>query len=193
MQNASSNGTTSLPRPSYNRILLADAQRAVLIDHCLRKLRGEYLDGEAKEKKAYGLLAGTVKDTILTVSQCLPLHKNARAHGPFRKIMDAAMDDFAVPSETPLDQRGWVADPAELMGAIRRFHAGGLQLVGTYHMHRVGWPHDPLRDTPTALDTRLATGSGLVMLIISVVRPDAPIIRAFYDGISELEIPIHCN
>lgn len=183
-------GTMPLSLPSYTRILLGPAQRRILIAHCLRKLRGEYQVGESAEKKAYGLLAGTVENETLTISACLPLRKNARSSGRFKTIMDEAMEEFAIPSETPLDRRGWVADPEELMAAVRGFHATGLHLVGTYHMHRVGWPHDPLRDTPTDLDTRLAAGGGLVMLIISVVRPEHPILRAFYDGLPEMELPI---
>ena len=57
-------------------------------------------------------------------------------------------------------------------------------------MHRVGWEHDRKRDTPTKLDAVLAKDSGLVMFIISMVEPAYPIIRAFYEGVKEMEISV---
>lgn len=104
--------------------------------------------------------------------------------------MNRMMDEHAIPSETPLEKRGWVADPDELAEAVAGFSKDALSLVGSYHMHRVAWEHDQVRDTPTTLDTILGRGSRLIMLIISMVNPDEPIIRAFAEGSNEAEIPI---
>ncbi len=71
------------------------------------------------------------------------------------------MDELAVRSETPLDRRGWVSDPQETLEAERLFDADGAMLLGGYHMHRVAWDHDPVRDGCTEVDTELAAGSGL--------------------------------
>ena len=104
--------------------------------------------------------------------------------------MDTAMDRHATPSTTPFSQRGWVAHPAELDSALNSLRQQGMRLVGNYHMHRVAWEHDPLRDEPTELDTVLGRASRMFMFIISMVRPERPIIRAFFEGIKELEIPV---
>ena len=104
--------------------------------------------------------------------------------------MNRMMAEHAIPSETPLEKRGWVADQEELAKAVADFSKKGLSLIGSYHMHRVAWEHDQIRDTPTTLDTILGRGSRLIMLIISMVDPDKPLIRAFVEGNSEEEIPI---
>ena len=58
-------------------------------------------------------------------------------------------------------------------------------------MHRVGWAHDVKRDTPTILDAVLARNSEMIMFIISTVDPEKPVMRAFYEGISDKEIPLN--
>jgi hypothetical protein len=60
-------------------------------------------------------------------------------------------------------------------------------------MHRVAWPDDPLRDTPTTLDTVLAADSRMLLFIVSMVTPEQPTIRAFYEGNPDREIPIILN
>lgn len=175
---------------SYTRLSLAEEFRLAIIDHCRRKLHGVFLEGEAREKKAYGLLGGISSESSARVTDCRPLLKNARHLEPFKSIMDRSMEAFAVPSVTPLDKRGWVAEPRELLDILKFFRQQGRKLVGTYHMHRVSWPHDPLRDKPTVLDTELGAGTGLVMLIISMVTPERPILRAFYEGNPEAELII---
>ena len=49
---------------------------------------------------------------------------------------------------------------------------------------------DPLRDTPTTLDTILGAGSEMLIFIISLVKSEKPRIRAFYEGKPDREIPI---
>ncbi len=174
----------------YTSIRLPETCRTAIIEHCRRKLVLDTRPGESGERKAYGLLAGTVEDETAIITYVQPLLKNARTSGHFKKLMDKAMADYAVPSETPLERRGWVADPRELFDAMRFFQARGWQLIGTYHMHRVGWPHDPLRDTPTRLDRYLAADCGLFVCIVSMVDPDRPRLRAFYEGDIDQELPL---
>jgi hypothetical protein len=88
------------------------------------------------------------------------------------------------------EKRGWVAEPQELLQIIRLMQKDNLVLLGAYHMHRVAWPDDPLRDTPTGLDSVLAAGSRMLIFIISMVKADQPVMRAFYEGRPDMEIDI---
>jgi len=161
-----------------------------MVGHCRRKLQGEYLPGEGQSPKAFGLIGGKITGTVLAVELTIPLFKNARDCGEQKQTMDTAMNRHAFPSETPLDLRGWVAEPGELDSALITLQAKGLRLIGNYHMHRVAWSHDPLRDTPTELDTILGSTSRMFMFIISMVNPERPIIRAFFEGVEDLELPV---
>lgn len=172
------------------RIIFPGPQLQAVYEHCRRKLNGNYLDKESRELKAFGLVAGCQTGPDLFVSRCFPLMKNARKIEPYRKFMDNVMAQHAIPSETPLTKRGWVADPEELMACIKECQRQNLFLLGAYHMHRVAWPDDPLRDTPTVLDTILAAKCGMLIFIISMVKVDQPVIRAFFEGKSDMEIPI---
>lgn len=172
--------TIHLPQPLW----------AEMVSHCRRKLQGDYLPGEGQSPKAFGLMGGYVADAVLTVKAIIPLLKNARDCGEQKCAMDRAMNQHAVPSETPLDQRGWVAEASELDTSLRALQTHGLRLVGNYHMHRVAWDHDPRRDTPTKLDTILGANSRMFMFIISMVNPDTPVIRAFFEGSQGLELPV---
>ncbi len=161
-----------------------------LQEHCLRKLSGPYLAGEAEEPKAFGLIGGNVVDNHLLLEHIVPLKRNARHQVCNKQFMDGTMSQHAVPSVTPLSQRGWVADPDELNTAMTDFQNRQIRLVGTYHMHRVAWEHDQIRDTPTKLDTILGEDSRIFMFIISMVEPDNPRIRAFFEGNGELEATV---
>ena len=172
------------------RIRLGREHYQALIAHCLRKLASDYRDGETRERKAYGLIGGSLDDGLLTVGKIVPLMKNARSVEPYKRFIDDLLGRFAVPSETPLEKRAWIADPAESRAILLDFARTGMELVATYHMHRVGWASDPLRDTPTELDTVLAEDSEAFLVIVSVVNPDRPIVRAFYEGIPEKEVLI---
>lgn len=171
-------------------VLLPAICRQKIIDHCCRKLSGKYLQGEERNHKAYGLLAGEKAPGLITVRICRPLTRNVRAVEPHRSFMDGVMQKHAVASITPLKERGWVADPVELSEAARDFSNKNLALIGSYHMHRVAWDHDHTRDTPTILDTVLGHDSRLIMFIVSMVKPDQPQIRAFFEGSKDQEIPI---
>ncbi|MBU0481800.1 MAG: hypothetical protein KKG47_11945 [Proteobacteria bacterium] len=161
-----------------------------MVTHCFRKLSGEYLENEIREAKAFGLIGGIRNDRGYEIRACLPLLKNVRTDSDQCDFMDGIMAEHAIPSETPLEKRGWVADPGELMSCTRKLRELDCILLGTYHMHRVAWEHDKTRDTPTKLDTILGKGSRLLMFIISMVDPERPILRAFSEGDIREEIPI---
>lgn len=181
---------TGITLPPDCRINFPATHLDTLYEHCRRKLAARYIDGETMERKAFGLVAGTVDSQIITVNACLPLLKNVRSQKPFSQFMDHHITQHAIPSETPFSKRGWVADPVELFAEIRKMKGNSNQLIGTYHMHRVAWPDDPVRDTPTLLDTVLAADSRLLLFIVSMVNPEKPIVRAFYEGMPDREIPI---
>ena len=63
-------------------------------------------------------------------------------------------------------------------------------ILGTYHVHLIPWEDDPLRDTPTRLDTILAENSNLFSFILSMVDATQPRLRAFYEGVKEQEVPV---
>lgn len=170
-------------------IILPEISRRAILEHCNRALEA-HQSGRTEEGKAFGLVCGTVSGQILTVADSFPLRQNVRSRSPYKEYMDRVMEEHAIASVTPLDLRGWVADPAELFARIKECRSKGRMLIGTYHMHKVGWKHDTLRDTPTTLDAVVARESGLLMFIISMVEPTRPVIRAFYEGIVDREIVI---
>ncbi len=158
--------------------------------HCSRKMAGEFLPGETPVRRAYGMIAGHVNDENAFARKVIIFKKNARQVEPLKSYMDDMMTRYAVPSKTPMEQRGWITDPEELMAGYAICDSEGLVVLGTYHMHIVPWEHDPLRDTPTRLDTVLAENSELFMFIISLVNPSEPIIRAFMEGDPNREVPV---
>ncbi len=174
--------------PEY-KINLPEKSRGAILEHCHLALDA-FNNGVAQEGKAFGLVFGSVSEQFITAANCFPLKQNVRSKQPYKDYMDRVMAEHAIPSITPLERRGWVADPAELFARIRECREVGQELVGTYHMHRVGWKHDSKRDTPTKLDAVLAKDSGMVMFIVSMVDPAKPVIRAFYEGIVDQEIPV---
>ena len=161
-----------------------------IISHCRRKLNGKFIGDESAEKKAFGLVAGNKEDSRIIVKRCFALKKNARYQKPYSEYMNRILAQHAIPSETGLDKRGWVADPQELMDVTRECQEQGLIILGAYHMHRVAWQHDATRDTPTELDRILATENRMIMFVVSMVDPEKPLMRAFYEGILKQEIPI---
>lgn len=173
-------GTILLPRPHY----------ASVVSHVVRKLTGYYLDGETPERKAFGMLAGTPEPDGFAVTAVFPLLVNRRRDERYRQAMDDVVGEHAIPSDTPNSQRGWIADPAELMAIEDACDAHGWLLFGNYHTHRVAWSHDPTRDTCTHLDRSLSAGSGQWAFIVSAVDLHRPSIRAFYEGDNEREAAI---
>jgi len=171
-------------------ILLPLPHYASVVGHVVRKLTGYYLPGETAERKAFGMLAGTCGPSGYTVTAVFPLLVNMRAADRYRADMDDLVDEIAIPSETPNAQRGWVANPAELLAIEEICDAHGWIPFGNYHTHRVPWQHDPVRDTCTRLDRTLADGSGQWTFIVSAVDLHRPSIRAFFEGDNGCEATI---
>jgi proteasome lid subunit RPN8/RPN11 len=169
-----------LPRPFY----------AGIVGHAVRKLNGYTLDGETHEVKAFGMLVGRQRGTVAVVDAVFPLLVNMRRDAAHAEDMDELVDAHAIPSETPNEQRGWLANPAELLAIERYCDAHDLIVVGNYHTHRVPWPQDPRRDTCTQLDRMLAAESAQWTFIVSAVDLHQPSIRAFYEGSNEQEAVI---
>jgi hypothetical protein len=161
-----------------------------IVAHGRRKLEGPYLDEETHERQAFGLLAGRIEGDAARTTHVFPLLRNMRHDPRFRPAMDDTVNELGVPSTTPLPRRGWLADPRELLAAHSRCEEDGALVFASYHMHKVGWEHDPLRDTPTALDAALAEGQGVWTLILSLVDPARPLLRAFYEGMKDREARI---
>ncbi|MFI9810024.1 hypothetical protein ACIHEJ_37980 [Streptomyces sp. NPDC052301] len=168
------------PRPLY----------ASVVAHAVRKFTDHYLDGETPEHKAFGMLAGSPNGDAIEVRAVFPLIVNLRHDDAARDMMDEVVGEFAIPSLTPMKQRGWVADPRELMEIERACDDTGWVVFGNYHTHRVPWEHDPLRDTCTELDRVLAAESGQWTFIFSAVDLHRPRLRAFFEGDNAHEAPI---
>lgn len=164
-----------------------------VVDHGRRKLSGRWHSGEEQAPKAYGLVGGSLRERQMTVTHVIPLRNNLRDRPDLKVDIDRLMEAVAVPSETPMDRRSWVADPREVMAAERSCEETGSLLFGAYHMHRVAWAHDQLRDTCTDLDRALARDSGLWALILSLVDPAQPRLRAFFDGDNSAEAAIRID
>ena len=179
-----------IPLEQAQKIICPESKWQEILEHCKRKLAGDYLHGESRMPRAYGLVAGIQHGPALEVERILPIKKNVRDQEPYETYMDKIMRQYAVPSQTPLSKRGWMTDPEELKGFYDRCDQEKLIVFGTYHMHVVPWEHDPMRDTPTLLDTVLARNSNLFSFIVAMVDVTRPKIRAFHEGRREKEIPI---
>ncbi len=175
---------------NLRKIILSSAARNTVIYHCARKLKEEYFENETPEKKAYGLLGGKIVGSTVQIEHAQPLYKNLRSSAEYRAYMDDILEKYAESSETPLARRGWVANPYEVKSMSDQLITQGLQLVGTYHMHRVAWENDLTRELPTTLDKALAEQSDLFGFIVSAVNPKKMIIRAFYESCPDREIEI---
>lgn len=162
----------------------------ILLSHCYRKLNNIFIPGETQERKAYGMICGRIEEHHMVVEFVAPLSNNARSQGAEKEYMDGILSKYAIPSETPLDKRAWVADPLETKNIINYCRKNRYEMLGTYHMHRVSWKGDSKREKPTELDTVLGKDSELVMFIVSVIDQDKPVIRSFYEGYPDQEIPI---
>ena len=173
-----------------DRILLPEHIWEEIVAHCRRKVAGDFLPGESKVNRAFGILAGVRESSELQVRMVLPVKKNARNQEPLKSFMDKMMEEHAVPSTTPLSKRGWITDPQEFKECLDRCQKKGLSIFGAYHIHVVPWEGDPIRDTPTRLDTLLVKDSRMFSFIISMVDIEHPSMRAFYEGKTEQEAPI---
>jgi hypothetical protein len=164
-----------------------------MVAHARRKLDGQHLPGEEAAPKAYGLVGGRLISGGGRVTHVVPLHRNQRFDVNLKPVLDQVMEELAIPSETSLERRGWVSDPREILAAEELFDRTGSILFGGYHMHRVAWSHDPVRDRCTAVDTELAQGSALWMFILSMVNPKSPILRAYFEGNNDRETSVRLS
>jgi hypothetical protein len=169
-----------MPRPLY----------ASIVGHVVRKLTGHYLPGETPERKAFGMIAGRRRGAALEVTAVYPLLVNLRHEARHAADMDEIVDAHAIPSATPNEQRGWIADGGELLAVHRACDEHDWQMFGNYHTHRVPWPHDPDRDTCTRLDRVLATGTGQWVFVVSAVDLHKPSLRAFHEADNQHEATI---
>jgi len=174
-------------------IILPSAKWQEIVNHCTRKLAGDFLPGETEVNRANGILAGVTNESTLTVERVLLVKKNARNVEPLKTYMDMMMTEHAKPSTTPLGQRGWITDPEELRECCEQCEREDINIFGTYHIHMVPWEGDPLRDTPTHLDKVLAENSNLYTFIVAMVDMSNPSIRAFYEGDIDKETPVIIN
>ncbi|MCT2590980.1 hypothetical protein LHJ74_13850 [Streptomyces sp. N2-109] len=169
-----------LPRPLYSHV----------IAHAVRKFTDHYLEGETREHKAFGMLAGRPSGAVVEVRAVFPLISNLRHEGAVRRQMDKVVGAHAIPSQTPDGLRGWVADPRELLDIERACDDTDWLLFGNYHTHRVAWEHDALRDTCTELDRVLARDSRQWTFILSAVDLRRPRLRAFFEGDNSREASV---
>lgn len=169
-----------MPRPLY----------ATVVSHVVRKLTSYYVTGETAERKAFGMLAGRARGTAFEVTAVAPLLLNLRHDSQHAGDMDEIVDAHAIPSQTPNEQRGWIAHPQELLAFARTCDEHDWTMFGNYHTHRVPWPHDPRRDTCTELDRVLADGTGQWVFIVSAVDLHRPTLRAFYEGDNRREATV---
>ena len=79
-------------------------------------------------------------------------------------------------------------DPKEQLEAVRNMRKDGLVMIGNFHSH----PETPSR--PSEEDKRLAHDSRSLYLILSLSKPDEPVLKAFsivdHSRVSEEEILI---
>jgi len=174
-----------------SQIIIPHLKWQEILDHCNRKLSKNYLPDETEYPRAYGLIAGTQDGSELRVRCIQPVKRNVRRIEPYKTFMDKILTEHAVPSKTPLSERAWITDPAELKECYDYCDKNNYIIIGTYHSHIVSWKHDPMRDTPTHLDTLLAENSNIFQFIISLVDINRPLIRAFYEGHKDKETPIN--
>ncbi|MCI5146251.1 MAG: hypothetical protein D3923_12155 [Candidatus Electrothrix sp. AR3] len=104
--------------------------------------------------------------------------------------MDRIMEEYAVPSTTPNSKRGWITDPEEFKQCLDLCEQNELTIFGAYHMHVVPWERDPIRDTPTRLDTFLVKDSNKFSFIIAMIDLENPSMKAFFEGKLDKETPI---
>ncbi len=96
---------------AITEVVFPASRHEEVVDHGRRKLAGQWLPDEEQAPKAYGLVGGRIAGPRVVVTHVIPLRNNLRDRSDFKGDVDQLMQEVAVPSETPLDRRGWVADP----------------------------------------------------------------------------------
>ena len=134
------------------------------------KLRKDLYDKMLKHcedglpNESCGLIAGTVDGDVKTVEKVYLLTN-----------IDASREHFSM-------------DPKEQLAAVKDARAAGLAMLGNFHSH----PESPSR--PSEEDKRLAYDSTAEYLILSLMEPGNPVLKAFgvvaekYVTVHEIEI-----
>lgn len=76
-------------------------------------------------------------------------------------------------TNTDASNEHFTLDPREQFAVAKALRAEGLEMIAVYHSH----PESPAR--PSAEDIRLAYMPGISHVIISVMDPQAPVLRSF--------------
>ena len=130
------------------------------------KLRKDLYDKMLKHcedglpNESCGLIAGTVDGDVKTVEKVYLLTN-----------IDASREHFSM-------------DPKEQLAAVKDARAAGLAMIGNFHSH----PESPSR--PSEEDKRLAYDSTAEYLILSLMEPGNPVLKAF--GVdAEKNVTVH--
>lgn len=130
------------------------------------KLRKDLYDKMLKHcedglpNESCGLIAGTVDGDVKTVEKVYLLTN-----------IDASREHFSM-------------DPKEQLAAVKDARAAGLAMLGNFHSH----PESPSR--PSEEDKRLAYDSTAEYLILSLMEPENPVLKAF--GVdAEKNVTVH--
>ena len=130
------------------------------------KLRKDLYDKMLKHcedglpNESCGLIAGTVDGDVKTVEKVYLLTN-----------IDASREHFSM-------------DPKEQLAAVKDARATGLAMLGNFHSH----PESPSR--PSEEDKRLAYDSTAEYLILSLMEPGNPVLKAF--GVdAEKNVTVH--
>ena len=130
------------------------------------KLRKDLYDKMLKHcedglpNESCGLIAGTVDGDVKTVEKVYLLTN-----------IDASREHFSM-------------DPKEQLAAVKDARAAGLAMLGNFHSH----PESPSR--PSEEDKRLAYYSTAEYLILSLMEPGNPVLKAF--GVdAEKNVTVH--
>lgn len=115
---------------------------------------------EGLPNESCGLIAGTVDGDVKTVEKVYLLTN-----------IDASREHFSM-------------DPKEQLAAVKDVRAAGLAMLGNFHSH----PESPSR--PSEEDKRLAYDSTAEYLILSLMEPGNPVLKAF--GVdAEKNVTVH--
>lgn len=152
-----------------------------IINHCVRKLNGDFYNDETKEKQAFGAIVGKNNCDSFIITKVICLKKNYRYEQETSKKMNSYIEKYAIPGGFDISERAWAIDPIELNSILLSLSAGE-DFLGTYHMHSdISWKGDYPKYLPTNLDRKLNINSGLINLI-AYIGKDTKKIRAFYES-----------
>lgn len=138
---------------------------------------------------------------ILTRAQLDELVAQARADAPYETCgmlggrEGRAFQIYPIPNIAPNRIKNYYMDGAAQIAAMQDMDARGYDILAIYHSHPASPPYPSPTDVRDAFDPDLGEPRypGTVYLLISLMDPDAPIVRAFrLDGptVTELELEL---